>query len=290
MVINTNVFAIASANNLNKSQNMLGQALSRLSSGDKIQQPSDDAAGLAVSEKMRAQQKRVMAASSNVQSAISYVQTTDGFLSNMSSVLSRMSELTLRAKDVTKNAEDRALYDQEFQALKDQLRATIGGSEYGITSTPLGTFNGISLFGNTSGLVVTIGENNNQTVTINGINLRDAATAINSLLSIASTPATGSGTGITVSDTGSNAAVISTIQQLASVRASLGASQSRLEVAANQLQVQDQNLQSAISSIRDVDVANESTQYSRYQILVQSGTAMLAQANQINASVLRLLQ
>lgn len=282
MVINTNIYAISSSNNLTKSQEMLGRSLSRLSSGDKIQQPSDDAAGLAVSEKMKAQQKRVEAANNNVQSAISYVQTSDGFLSNMSNMLSRMSELTMRAKDVTKNSQDIDLYDQEFQALKDQLRATIGGDTYDIDGTPLGTFNGISLFGNSTGLTITIGEGGDQTMTIDGIDLRDTASAIYSLLSTASS--------IGVSDTGANDAVISAIQQLASVRASLGAAQSRLEVAANQLDVQNVNLTAAISNIRDVDVADASTEYSRYQILVQSGTSMLAQANQLPATVLKLLQ
>lgn len=282
MVINTNIYAISSSNNLTKSQEMLGRSLSRLSSGDKIQQPSDDAAGLAVSEKMKAQQKRVEAANNNVQSAISYVQTADGFLSNMSNMLSRMSELTMRAKDVTKNSEDIDLYNQEFQALKDQLRATIGGDAYDITGTPLGTFNGISLFGNSTGLTITIGESGDQTMTIGGIDLRDTSSSIYNLLSTSSS--------IGVSDSGANDAVIAAIQQLAGVRASLGASQSRLEVAANQLDVQNVNLTSAVSNIRDVDVADTSTEYSRYQILVQSGTSMLAQANQLPATVLKLLQ
>ena len=285
-VINTNVYAITSANNLNASQTRLGRSLSRLSSGDKIQQPSDDAAGLAVSEKLKAQQSRIGAAGDNVQSAISYVQTADGFLSNASNLLSRLSELTIKAKDVTRNTNDRALYDQEFQALKNQLRAMIGGSAYGITSTPLGTFNGISLFGNATGLTVTIGEDANQTMTIDGIDLRDTATAIYSLLSVA----TNSGVGIGVSDDAATATVNLAIQELASVRASLGASQSRLEVAASQLQIQNQNLASAISTIRDVDVAAESTEYARNQILVQSGTTILAQANKLPASVLTLLQ
>ena len=285
MVINTNLYAIASASNLNKSQSALGRALSRLSSGDKIQNPSDDAAGLAVSEKLKAQQGRVNAASNNVQSAISYVQTTDGFLSNIASILSRLSELTTQAKDVTKNSQDIALYNQEFVSLKNQLQQTIGGSVYGITGTPLGTFNGISLFGNTTALTVTIGEDNSQTLSIPGINLRDTSVSANpiyALLSIA--------TGLNVSDSNAGATVTSAIQQLATVRASLGATQSRLQVVASQLGVQEQNIASSISTIRDVDVAEESTQYARYQILVQAGTSMLSQANTLPSSVLRLLQ
>src|SRR3954447_21234099 len=149
-VINTNVQAIAAARNLNRSQEMLGRSLNRLSSGSKIVNPSDDAAGLAVSEKLDAQNKRVRAATTNVQNAVSYVQTTDGFMSGMTKILSRMSELAILAKDVTKNSTDVALYQKEFSALQDQLRDTIGGttSEIGGTSnvsTPLGAFNGITL-------------------------------------------------------------------------------------------------------------------------------------------------
>jgi len=284
MVINTNIYAINAAQNLSKSQSMLGRSLSRLSSGDKIQQPSDDAAGLAVSEKMKAQQKRVEAAANNVQSAISYVQTADGFLTNMSDMLSRMSELTMMAQDVTKNTEDIQLYDQEFQSLKQQLQATIGGTEYSITGQPLGSFNGISLFGSSTPLTVTIGEGASQTMDIGGIDLRAAASDMRALVSVST------GSTIAVSDSNANALVTAAIQELATVRAGLGASQSRLEVAASQLNVQDENLSSAISTIRDVDVAGDSTRYARYQILVQAGTSMLAQANSMPQTVLKLLQ
>src|SRR5215510_12843927 len=141
-VINTNIQAIAAARNLNASQEMLGRSLSRLSSGSKIVNPSDDAAGLAVSEKLDAQGRRVKAAVNNVQNAISFVQTADGFMSGMTKILSRMSELAILAKDVTKNSSDVALYGQEFRALQDQLRQTIGGTVAQIggeaVDTPLG--------------------------------------------------------------------------------------------------------------------------------------------------------
>src|SRR3954467_11806391 len=151
--INTNIQAIAAARNLNQSQEMLGRSLTRLSSGSKIVNPSDDAAGLAVSEKLDAQNKRVRAATTNVQNAVSYVQTTDGFMSGMTKILSRMRELAILAKDVTKNSSDVSLYGQEFKALQDQLRQSIGGTTAQIggpadIATPLGQFNGIKLFGN----------------------------------------------------------------------------------------------------------------------------------------------
>ena len=282
MTINTNPAATAAARNLNNSQEMLNKSLNRLSSGSKIVQPSDDAAGLAVSEKLYAQSRRLDAAATNVQNAMSYIQTADGFMSSMSKVLTRMSELSMMAKDVTKNAGDVALYQQEFQALQQQLSDTIGG---GTLATPLGSFNGITLFApNAAGLSVSIGEGPGQTMTIAQTNLQDGA--MNAILGQASPPA------FDVSVTTSNIAslVIDAIQDIATERATLGASQSRLDIASSTLSVEAQNLEAAISRIRDVDVATESTRYAKHNILVQSGTAMLAQANQLPQSVLKLLQ
>lgn len=288
-VINTNIQAIAGARQLNQSQEMLGRSLSRLSSGSKIVKPSDDAAGLAVSEKLSAQNMRVRAATTNVQNAISYVQTADGFMSGMTKILSRMSELAILAKDVTKNSTDVDLYQQEFTALQDQLRATVGGttSEIGGSAdvdTPLGAFNGIVLFGSTPGLTVTIGQAVGQDMTIAGANLRDG-----DMGAIITQDSSGAYS-LSIDDSDSIDKITSAIQDVATERATLGASQSRLELAATTLQVEYENLESAISRIRDVDVAEESTQFAKYNILVQSGTAMLAQANQTPSTVLRLLQ
>jgi len=201
-----------------------------------------------------------------------------------------MSEIAILAKDVTKNSTDIALYSQEFVALQDQLRATIGGTTSDIGGTadvasPLGAFNGISLFGSTSaGLVVTIGQAVGQEMTIRDSNLRDG-----NMLPVIQQDSSGAYT-LDLTDTGTIGALTSAIQDVATERASLGASQSRLELAATTLQVEYENLGSAISRIRDVDVAEESTQLAKYNILVQSGTAMLAQANQAPRSVLQLLQ
>lgn len=289
-VINTNIQAIAAARNLNHSQEMLGRSLTRLSSGSKIVNPSDDAAGLAVSEKLDAQNRRVKAATTNVQNAISYVQTADGFMSGMTNILSRMSELAILAKDVTKNDTDVALYQEEFRALQDQLRATIGGTTAEIggaadVDSPLGAFNGITLFGpNSAGLTVTIGQAVGQDMTIPESNLRQGA-----MLGIIDQD--GSGVySLSVTDADAIGKITAAIQHVATERAGLGASQSRLELAAKTLQVEYENLGAAISRIRDVDVAEESTRYAKYNILVQSGTAMLAQANQTPQSVLKLLQ
>ncbi len=282
MIINTNSAATAAARNLSRNQEMLNKALNRLSSGSKIVQPSDDAAGLAVSEKMYAQNRRLHAANTNVQNAKSYIQTADGFMSSMSKVLARMSELAMMAKDVTKNPSDIALYQTEFQALQQQLKDTIGG---GSIPTPLGTFNGIQLFGpNATGLSVTIGEGAGQTMTIAENNLQDGSMA--AILAQGSPPAYD----ISVASASVADMVIAAIEDVATERAILGAAESRLDVASTTLAIEAQNIEAAISRIRDVDVASESTELAKHNILVQSGTAMLAQANQLPQSVLRLLQ
>lgn len=289
-VINTNIQAIAGARNLNQSQEMLGRSLARLSSGSKIVKPSDDAAGLAVSEKLDAQSRRVKAATTNVQNAVSYVQTADGFMGGMTKILSRLSELAILSKDVTKNTTDVELYQQEFSALQDQLRATIGGTtaQVGGTTdvgTPLGAFNGIVLFGpNAAGLTVTIGQAVGQDMNISETDLRSGG-----MLEIIKQDATGAYT-LAADDADAIEKITDAIQHVAQERASLGASQSRLELASTTLNVEFENLSSAISRIRDVNVAEESTQFAKYNILVQSGTAMLSQANQTPNSVLKLLQ
>jgi flagellin len=267
MVINTNLSAQVSANNLNRSQEMLSKSLSRLSSGSKIVTPADDAGGLAVASRLDAQVQRLDAASANVANAVSFTQTQDGYLSKIAQALDRMSQLSLMAQDATKTDSDRALYNDEFAQL---------GSY--ISSASDKNFNGVPLF-SASTLAVTI-DSEGSTMNMAGINL--GATAY--VGAIAATI-----------DTGANAVaalaqVKAAMDQIARDRASVGAYQSRLTYTSEQISVSKQNLSAASSRIQDVDVANESTEYARYNILVQSGTAMLAQANQLPQSVLKLLQ
>jgi flagellin len=267
MVINTNIQALSAAASLQTSQDMLAKSLSRLSSGSKIVNPSDDAAGVAVAMRLDSQIKRTDAAKSNVVNAISFTQTQDGYLKKIAKALDRMSELTLLTQDVTKGANDRALYNTEFQ----QLAAYI-------TNTSTKDFNGVSLFSGGT-LDVTL-DSEGATFPMQGVNLGAGAymTAINS--TITTTPAA-----LTAL-----AAVKTAIAQLASDRATIGAYQSRLNFTSDQLVISKENLSAASSRIQDVDVAEEATQYARFQILVQSGTAMLAQANALPQTTLKLLQ
>ena len=246
---------------------MLAKSLARLSSGSKIVSPEDDAAGLAVAMRFDAQISRTQAAKNNVGNAISFSQTKDGFMGNVAKALDRMSELSILSQDVTKGNADRTLYQNEFSTL----------SSY-ITNVATKDFNGVSLFSSTA-LSVT-SDSEGATFSMSGV---DLGTATNTGLS-AATVATSAGA-VTALTTVRNA-----ITQLASDRASAGASLVRLQYTSDQLGVLKDNLSAANSRIMDVDVAEESTTYARYNILVQSGTAMLAQANTHPQSALRLLQ
>jgi flagellin len=267
MVINTNTHAMAAASNLQTSESMLSKSLARLSSGSKIVNPADDAAGLAVSMRLDAQISRLTAAKGNVGNAISFTQTQDGYLKKIAKALDRMSELSILAQDVTKSDADRSLYNSEFTQLYAYFTSAAGKD-----------FNGVSLFATTP-LNVTI-DSEGGTFTMNGIDL--AASAYTPLAASDVTTTTNAATALTN--------VKAAITQLATDRATIGAYQSRMNLTSEQLIVSKENLSAASSRIQDVDVAEESTQYARYNILVQSGTAMLAQANALPQSVLRLLQ
>jgi len=267
LVINTNISAQSAANNLQASQARLDKSLSRLSSGSKITSPSDDAGGMAVAMKLDAQIERFQAAKANVANAVSFTQAQDGYMKNVASALERMSELSILSQDVTKTNDDRALYNQEFQQL----------SQY-ITDSASKDFNGVSLF-STNNLNITA-DAEGGTFTMTGINLSSATYTTATASNISST--TAAATALTN--------VKSAITQLASDRASIGSFQSRLNSISEQITVGSENLLAASSRIQDTDVAEEATQFARYNILVQSGTAMLAQANQMPQNVLRLLQ
>jgi flagellin len=266
MVINTNMSAQSSARLLGESSAMLAKSLARLSSGSKIVSPEDDAAGLAVSFRFDAQINRINAAKNNVGNAISFAQTQDGFLKKVTKALDRMSELAILSQDVTKSDADRALYDAEFD--------TLGAY---VDNVATKEFNGVSLFSGTA-LNVTTDEDGG-TFAMTGVNLSDTAY----------TTATSSG----VATAGAAATALTNVKaaldQLGTDRANVGANISRLTNTSEQLGVLKDNLSAANSRIKDVDVAEESTQFARYNILVQAGTAMLAQANATPQSALRLL-
>jgi flagellin len=272
MVISTNVAAQQTADYLSASTQALSKSLARLSSGSKIIAPSDDAAGLAVTTRLAAQVQRIDAALNNVTNAVSFIQTQDGFMRTVDKAFRRMGELALLAQDNTKAAADRDLYNEEFK----QLQAYV-------SSTASKDFNGVSLFSATA-FDVTV-DQNGSTFAMPGVNLATAsyADALNN-----------SATYANISTTTAAIAALNkvkdAISQIAIDRAKLGAVQSRLNFTSEQLITSKENLNQADSRIKDMDVAEESTRYAKYQILVQSGTSMLGQANTMPQSALRLLQ
>jgi flagellin len=266
--INTNSASSIAALNLGNTNTRLQASLNRLSSGLRINSSLDDAGGLAVSMKMSAAIRRTDATSANVGNALSLLQTQDGVLKTADKVLSRMSELATLALDVTKTTGDLSLYQDEFDVLADQLN-----------SMTTQQFNGINLFEAGGGtLTVRTSEDGGQTVDITTSDLNSIYGDVNAL---------------SISSNTSAAAAISTItaaiETLASQRATNGSEQSRLSFASDMLAVNKTNLEAANSRIIDVDVAKESSELAKANILQQAGTAMLAQANQSTQSVLRLL-
>jgi len=266
MVINTNISALSTATLLGQSSQMLSESLARLSSGSKITSPADDSAGLAVSMNLVAQEGENTAASNNIADAVSFNQTQDGYLSQVTSSLDRMSELAVQAQDVTKSNSDRSLYQQEFNTLANY-----------VNNVSTNDFNGVSLFNGTS-LSVTVDSHGNS-FTMSGI---DLTTATFTTLATASVATTG-GAVTALTD------VQAAITQVATDRAALGSNEETLNAYSGQLATLNNNLAAANSKIMDVDVATESTNYAKENILVQTGTAMLAQANALPQIALKLI-
>jgi len=270
VVINTNYSATIASNNLAASNEMLQKSLNRLSSGSKIVNPSDDAGGLAVSMKLSAAAIRQGAVSANIGNAVSLLQTQDGGLKVAGKVLQRISELKVLYSDITKSASDKANYDAEFTALQAQL-----------TAVSTESFNGVALFGSGAVGSVAVTESGGTSVTLAARDLTATGSGVGALTA----------TGVSsLGDAAVTLTAISTaIQNVATMRATNGSEQSRLGFASELVTVNKANLEAATSRITDVDVASESTQLARWNILVQSGTAMLAQANQSAQVALKLI-
>jgi flagellin len=296
--ISTNPAASAAAYSLENVSKNLQKSLTRLSSGSKIVTPMDDAGGLAVSMRLNAAVRRTEATQTNVRNAQSFLETQDGVLRAAEKVINRLGELTQLATDVTKGTSDLALYQKEVDSLKSQISSLMNE-----------TFNGVSLFstaGITSGTISTTGasayniiasQDGSQTIAINRADMGalhniiagSSASTITTTTGLNISTTAGSVTTIAALGTTAIAAVNSAIQVIATLRASNGAEQSRLDFAADVLAINKTNLEAAASRITEVDIAEESAKLARFSILQQAGTAMLAQANQSSGSLLRLL-
>ena len=273
MVINTNTTAMASQRSLASSTTNLAKSLARLSSGSKITSPEDDAAGLAQSIKFEAQMNRNSAVRSNLGNAVSFTQTQDGFLQKVQSSLDRMSELSVLSQDITKTNTDRSNYSVEFTQLQNYI-SDIGTKD----------FNGVTLFA-TAGEAVTI-DSDASKFTMNAVDMT-SSTVTTGLANIY----TASSSAITNTTSAASALsnIQTAIQNLADMRAKVGANIQRLNMTDDQVNILNENLASANSRIKDIDVAEETTEFARFNILVQSGTSMLAQANMMPSMALQLI-
>ena len=273
MIINTNVTALRASRLLTESSRKLGESLARLSSGSKHINISDDPGGLGAALKLDAQVNRTSAAMNNIANANSFSLSQDGFLQNVQTALERMSELSVVAQDVTKSNTDRSNYAVEFSQLQNYI------SDIGTK-----TYNGTALFAS-SGQTVTI-DSDASKFTMQEVNLTSTAATIGmATIYTAASTAIGSSSDAATALTNIKQA----IQGLSDMRANVGANIQRLNMTDDQVNILNENLWAANSRIKDVDVAEESTRYARANILVQSGTAMLAQANILPASALQLI-
>ena len=288
-VINTNVSASITANALTKNERAMSQAMERLSTGQRINSASDDAAGLAISSKMTSQINGLNMAVRNANDAISLVQTADGAVVEISAMLQRMRELAVQGASGTYTATDRDALDVEFQALTAAIEDIADDTQW----------NGTALLSGASAFVFHVGANASQTIslTINDFetapggstsvfdNLDAAAfgtDGTNDLDALDLQDATNSGTALTHID--------NAFTKLNSVRATLGATINRLEYASDNLANVSLNTSASRSQVLDADYASETTELARTQIIQQAATAMLSQANQQAQTVLALLR
>jgi flagellin len=268
---------------------MLGRSLSRLSASAKSLDTAG-VVGLAMEGKIDAQGERVKAALTHVQNSVSMMQTADGFMGGMAKALTRMGELVNLGKEATANPEDAAIDAREFRGLQEQLRRIIGGATEEIGGSeavpaPQAVFNGRPLFGlNDAGRLGAQGASLDQETGEPAANLRTGG-----MLETFRQDSAGVFT-LTVSDADALQKISNGRQHLESARASLGAARSQLELSSATLQVEHANLTSATARITDVGAADEATQFAKFNILLQSETALRAQANQTAQSVLKLLQ
>jgi flagellin len=276
--INTNLTSLNAQRNLNASQMSLSTAMQRLSSGLRVNSAKDDAAGLAIAERMNTQVRGMAVAMRNANDGISMSQVAEGALSKVGDALQRMRELALQARNATNSESDKESLYKEFFELQKEITRVIGGT----------TFNGKTILGaEATTFTFQIGANttSDDVVTVDFENL-----SVNTEIAAVMDPSASIGSGI---DASAIASVILSIDDalntINDTRATFGATQSRFEAIISNLQVAVENQSAARSRIMDADFAAETANLSRAQILQQAGNAMVAQANQLPQQVLRLL-
>jgi len=301
--INTNVTALNAQRNFSATQSSMSTTMQRLSSGLRVNSAKDDAAGLAIAERMNAQIKGMNVAVRNANDAISYSQTAEGALSKMGDNLQRMRELAVQSRNATNSSGDRANLQKEFTQLQDELKRTIDGSK----------FNNQAIFASSASatLEFQVGAGTDAATDIikvsnavMGGGTAAAASSVSSssdvddlMATVYTTMGTGT-TGLSISGTAGDVgnidsainAIDAALDKVNGTRADFGAAQNRFDAVISSLQVNIENQSAARGRIVDADFAAETANLSRSQILQQAGTAMIAQANQLPQSVLQLLR
>ena len=271
MRINNNIMAFNAFRNLNATNGMLGKSLEKLSSGYRINRAADDAAGLVISQALRAQVSGLKVATRNAQDGVSVVQTAEGALNEVHTMLNRMRDLAVQAANTgSTDATAAAAAQSEIDALASEITRVSQQTKFGTNTLLDGGF--VKVF--------QIGANAGEKLTVSlGVSLNASALGVSGL-----------GVGSDLSASVAITAIDAAINSVSTTRASLGAFQNRFESVINNVQVAVENLSASESRIRDTDMASEMVNFTKNQILLQAGTAMLAQANQIPQSVLKLLQ
>jgi flagellin len=270
--VRTNVSSLSAQSNLSKTAADLSKSISRLSSGLRIESAADDAAGLAISEDFKASIRSLNQAKRNANDGVSLIQTADGSLKEVSGLLGRMREISVQSRNGTVNTTQRGYLQDEFDTLRSEIDRVVDTTE----------FNGVSLLDGdqAGGLAFQIGIN---TTSDDRLTISIATSSASAL---------GIGTSTISSTAGADAAISAldtAIQRVSTRRAGLGAMQNRLATTMSNLETYSTNLSAANSRIVDVDVAEETANLTKNQILMQAGTAMLAQANQGPSMALQLL-
>jgi len=282
--INTNIASLNAQRNLNMSQSSLATSMQRLSSGLRVNSAKDDAAGLAIAERMNAQVRGMNVAIRNANDGISLAQTAEGALGRVGESLQRMRELALQARNATNSSDDKESLNKEYNELAKEIQRVLGGT----------TFNGKKILGGEAGSqTFQVGANVGayDTIDITTTDMTSSTMIVSVAGTSGSPPTQGIGSAATIGQIGSVIEYIDTALNLVNAeRATLGAAQSRFESVIANLQISVENQSAARGRIMDADFAAETANLSRAQILQQAGNAMVAQANQLPQQVLQLLQ
>ena len=278
-VINTNIMSLNAQRNLSATQSSLATSVQRLSTGLRVNSAKDDAAGLAIAERMNTQVRGMNVAIRNANDAISLAQTAEGALSKINDMGQRMRELAVQSANATNTETDRANLNAEYHALAQEIKRNLASA----------SFNGTKLFTSDAALTFQVGANNeaNDQIAVTTANLSGAASITDVIDN-----ATGANKGITTAASALTALanVDKMLGMVNAKRAEFGAVQNRFQAVIENLQVNSENQSAARSRIMDADFASETANLTRAQVLQQAGTAMLSQANSLPNNVLSLLR